>query len=456
MATTPSDPSAQRRPDSAGNGAGPPKKSAAAVIALCFVAIVFDGYDLVIYGAIVPSLLEYEPWGLTPVQAGAYGSYALAGMFVGALIAGYLTDVVGRRKVMLWCITSFSLLMVATAYAPTPELFGLFRFLTGLGLGGVIPTAIAVTVEFSRPHRRNLNNALMFSGYAVGGILSALCAMALLEAIGFRGLLAIGGLPLVTVVPLLYMLLPESPAYLRARGRYEEAARITEDYGLAREAETARTPAPPEGTPTKDNQFKAILSGRWAVATVLFCMAGIAGQTLVYGLNTWMPTLLVLADYSLTSSLSFLLTTNIGAVIGAVLSSRLADAFGPRYVTAVSFVFSGTALLLMGTGMFPLWAMYVLVAIVGFGSIGAQILINGFVATYFTDATRATALGVTLGIGRIGAVVAISGGGVLVAAELSDFSNFAVWSAAALVGVVAVLTVPAKKRPPEQSSSHAK
>ncbi|MDK7020765.1 hypothetical protein QP276_18815, partial [Proteus mirabilis] len=93
----------------------------------------------------------------------------------------------------------------------------------------------------------------------------------------------------------------------------------------------------------------------------------------------------------------------------------------------------------------PLGAMYLLVAVVGFGSIGAQILVNGFVATYFTDATRATALGVTLGIGRIGAVLAISGGGVLVAAQLGNFVNFAVWSIAAFIGILAVLSVPRKK-----------
>jgi AAHS family benzoate transporter-like MFS transporter len=150
-----------------------PRKSAAAVIFLCFLAIVFDGYDLVVYGAIVPKLLAYEPWGLTPVQTGAIGSYALAGMFMGAIFIGYLTDIVGRRKVMMVSIAAFSLLMLLTAWAPTPELFGLFRFLAGLGLGGVIPTAIALTVEFSKSNRRNFNNALMFSGYAVGGILAA-------------------------------------------------------------------------------------------------------------------------------------------------------------------------------------------------------------------------------------------------------------------------------------------
>ncbi|GAP54103.1 benzoate transport protein [Arthrobacter sp. Hiyo6] len=147
-----------------------PSKSAAAVIFLCFLAIVFDGYDLVVYGAIVPKLLAYQPWGLTPVQTGAIGSYALAGMFMGAILIGYLTDIVGRRKVMMVSIAAFSLLMLLTAWAPTAELFGLFRFLAGLGLGGVIPTAIALTVEFSKSNRRNFNNALMFSGYAVGGI----------------------------------------------------------------------------------------------------------------------------------------------------------------------------------------------------------------------------------------------------------------------------------------------
>ncbi|MGX9899776.1 MFS transporter [Arthrobacter sp. SA17] len=156
---------------------------------------------------------------------------------------------------------------------------------------------------------------------------------------------------------------------------------------------------------------------------VLFCLAGICGQTLVYGLNTWLPQLMVIAKYSLASSLTFLLTVNIGAVVGVLVSSRLADRFGPRPVTATAFASSGIALVLMGTGIMPLPAMYFLVAVVGFGSVGAQILVNGFVATYFSGATRATALGITLGIGRIGAVLAISGGGVLVAASWATSST---------------------------------
>ena len=432
-----------------------PRRSAAAVIFLCFVAIVFDGYDLVIYGAITPALLKYEPWGLTPVSAGAIGSYALAGMFFGAILVGYLTDVLGRRKVLMGSITFFSVLMLLTAMAPTPELFGALRFLSGLGLGGVIPTAIALTVEYSPASRRNFNNAIMFSGYSVGGVLAALLSLGLLPVIGFRGMLAIGGLPLLLVIPFLFKFLPESPAFLMAKGRTHEALALVDAYGIEPPAAPAQSlGAQPAGAPPQGrNRFRTLFTGRLLAATVLFCVAGIAGQTLVYGLNTWLPQLMIIAQYSLASSLTFLLTVNAGAVVGVVLSSRLADRFGPRRVTAVSFASSGVALLLMATGIMPIGVMYGLVAVVGFGSVGAQILVNGFVATYFPGHVRATALGLTLGMGRIGAVLAISGGGVLVAASLGTLVNFSVWSIAAVVGIAAVLLVP--RTQPEAGLPHA-
>lgn len=106
--------------------------------------------------------MKYEPWGLTPPEAGVIGSYALVGMLVGALVAGAVTDAVEWRKVLLISVSWFSLAMAGCALAPSAELFGLFRLLGGLGLGGVMPTAIALTAEYSAAHRRSLNNALMF------------------------------------------------------------------------------------------------------------------------------------------------------------------------------------------------------------------------------------------------------------------------------------------------------
>ncbi|MGX5636891.1 MFS transporter [Brevundimonas diminuta ATCC 11568] len=425
------------------------RKSVGLVIALAFLALVFDGYDLVVYGAIVDSILAYERWGLTTAETGAMNSLALLGMALGSLTVGYLTDLIGRRRVMIGAVAFFSILMLATAAAPTPELFGLFRFLSGIGLGGVIPTAVATTVEFSRAGKKNFNNALMFSGYSFGGILAALLAIAFVDTLGFRGMLSIGGLPLITIVPLLMLYLPESPAYLRAKGRVLEADRIVEAYGLE-----PQVPAKTDGRAATGlkprNPLVAIFSGRWALITAIFLLAAIAGQILIYGLNTWMPKLLTLAGYSLTSSLSFLLTVNAGAVIGSLAASPLADRFGAQRVVSAAFAMAGAALFAMALGFLSgdghsLAVMYPLVAIVGFGSIGAQILLNGFIATYYTDAMRGTALGTILAVGRTGAAVAIVLGGALIGAGLSNFVNFAVWAVPAALGVIMVMSVPRQR-----------
>lgn len=430
-----------------------PSRSSLWVIALCFVSIVFDGFDLVVYGAVVPDMLANADWDLTASQAGRIGSYALVGMLIGALTVGYATDLIGRRKVMIASVTFFSVLMVATALAPSPELFGFFRFLAGLGLGGVIPTAIALTVEYSRQSQRNFNNAAMFCGYAVGGVLAAISALAFLEHIGFRGMMALGGLPLIVTVPLLVRFLPESPAFLEARGRHEEAAALRTAYGLERERfQSASDEAVPQVV-TGGERLRVLVRGRWGIALALFSLAGIAGQTLVYGLNTWLPQFMVIAGYSVKSSLTFLLCVNAGAVVGVIASSILADRFGPRIVTAASFAASGLALLVMALGVAPLGGMLALVAVVGFGSIGAQILVNGFVATYYPTASRASALGVSLGLGRLGAIFAINAGGWLVDAGTSDFVNFSVWSFAAAVGLVAILTIPHPSRMEDGNSS---
>ncbi len=109
--------------------------------------------------------LDSTEWDVSPACAGAIGSAALIGMFFGPLVVGTITDIVGRRKIMLICITWFSLGMVLCALAPTPELLWVFRFITGLGLGGVVPTAIATTIEYCPRRRRHLSNAVLLTEY---------------------------------------------------------------------------------------------------------------------------------------------------------------------------------------------------------------------------------------------------------------------------------------------------
>ncbi|NHU46235.1 MULTISPECIES: MFS transporter [Rhodococcus] len=407
------------------------RRSSASIVALCFVIIVYDGYDLVVYGATVPSLLAYEPWQLTAGQIGAIGSYALVGMLLGALLSGWLASRVGARAIVLGSLISFSVIMGLTALAPNPEVFGLLRFLGGLGLGGVVPTVIALTVEYSPPSRRQFNNALMYSGYSVGGMLSALAALALLPENSFRIMYALGLLPLVTIVPLAWRYLPESAAFLVGKGRIIEVRALADKFGIDLPASSATT---------SNGSMASLVTGPRRIPLLLLVVASFCGLLLVYGVNTWLPNIMRQSGYSLGSSLSFLLVLNLGAIVGALAASRAADRFGSKPVTVTSFLLAVVAILALGTGL-PVSAAMAVVAVAGLGTVGTQILVNGYVATYFGENERTAALGLSLGLGRVGAIVGPILGGWIASSALGVEWNFYAFAAFAALGCLAVALV---------------
>jgi AAHS family benzoate transporter-like MFS transporter len=301
------------------------------------------------------------------------------------------------------------------AIAPGPGAFAAFRFLAGLGLGGVMPTTVALTVEWAPPQRQHLFNALMFSGFSVGGIAAALLALWLLPHHGFRLLFAFGMVPIVTVVPLARSFLPESRAFHR--------------------------PLAGSGRRRARDSAAALFAPSRLAASLLFPLASFFGLLLVFGLNTWLPKIMQKAGYPLTSALAFLVALNVGAVLGAVSGSTVADRFGAKPVAIAGFLVAAGAVLLMSRGL-PLGPLYVVVAAAGCGSVGTQILINGYVAGYFGPEHRASALGWTLGVGRLGAILGPTLGGYLLASNLGVTWNFYTFAAAALCGAAAVAAVP--------------
>ncbi|WP_199487276.1 MFS transporter [Actinomadura spongiicola] len=385
------------------------------VVFICFAAIVFDGYDLIIYGSTVPSLLAYEEWALTPAEVGTLGSYALLGMMFGALASGPLTDRFGRRRVLLGCLILYSTMMLLAATAPTPAILGVFRFVAGLGFGGVAPVAVALVVEVARPHERQRLNAIMLAGLPVGGVLAALAALTFLDEVGFRGMWAFGGIALVTVVPLAWRYIPET-------------------------APTTSSKTPTAGR----SPLRELTEGRAILALALFAVANFAGFLLVFGLNTWLPELMRKADYDLSSALTFQLLLNLGAVVGGISGSALADRLGARRVAPITFLVATVAVAVMASAP-PTGVMAVATVAAGFGSIGTQMIVFGYVATYFDTDVRGTALGLTTGIGRLGAVTGPTIGGVLLSNGLDNPWVFGFFGAIAILGGLACVVIPARR-----------
>jgi len=412
-----------------------PRRSPNVIVALCFAALICDGYDLVVYGATVPSLLGYERWGLTAIEAGAIGSLTLVGMLIGALASGAASGRFGPRRLFLGSMVWFATAMGLCALAPSPEMFGILRFIGGLGLGGFVPVSVALIIEFSPPSRRQLNNALSCCGYCLGGIAAAVAGILLLPDLGFRWMYALCLLPLVTVFPLALRYLPESPAYLMSRGRVEDADAIVHDFGVERTG-TASS----ESSGSDSASMRALLKPAHRRAVTLFTVAAFCGLLITYGISTWLPQIMKQAGYSLGSSLMFLLALNAGAMVGVLIASTLADRLGSRKVTATVLLLAAVSILMLSFRM-PLPMLYVFVAIAGLGTIGTQILIMGYVGTVFSGTLRAPAIGLTIGIGRAGAVVGPIIGGWIAASTLGYQWNFYAFSVFAVIGMGAILLV---------------
>jgi AAHS family benzoate transporter-like MFS transporter len=322
--------------------------------------------------------------------------------------------------------------------APNPEILGLLRFVAGLGLGGVIPSAIALTVEYAPRGRRQFYNAAMFAGYSVGGVLAAVLALNLLADHGWRLLLGLGAAPLLLVLPLAWWFLPESVGYLVARGRDREAAATAATYGLDLDVVRADSAVSAENGA---GGVRSLFGPSLVRATLLFGAASFCGLLLVYGLNTWLPQIMRQAGYPLGSALTFLLVLNLGAIAGALAASTLADRFGPKPVTVAAFVLATACLLVLsqrvGTGL-----LFVAVAVAGLGSVGTQILVNGYVAVHYPAAVRATGLGWALGVGRAGAVVGPLFGGWVLTSGIGFEFNFYGFAVPALAGALLIAMVP--------------
>jgi MFS transporter, AAHS family, benzoate transport protein len=413
-------------------------RGARSVLAICLVSIVFEGYDLVAYGTALPSILADARWGLGPAHAGLIASYALVGMLVGSLLAGAIGDFVGRRWLVIASTAWFSAWMAVTALAGSLAVFGLARFMVGVGIGALIPTAAALAVEFAPPGRGNAHSAIVWAGYPGGGVLAALLGLLFLPEFGPRSLFWIGVLPIVTVVPLALRFLPESPSFLALRGRHEEAGRVARYYGVG-------LPAPAgEGIEAERRGPLALFDRGRRTATVLMGLMSAGGLLLTFGLNTWLPQLMRSSGYPLGSALSFLLVLNAGAILVPLFVARAADRIGPQKIVALSFAGAAVAISLMSLKLATV-GLYVLTFVAGAGTIGAQVLVYGFAATYYPATCRAAGLAWTASVGRLGGITGPTVAGLLIAAGYGVASNFYVFAAVALVSAGCAACVPRRR-----------
>ena len=408
------------------------------------IIMLFDGFDLSVYGAVVPVIME--EWQISPVETGMIGSYALIGMTLGALIFGTIADKLGRKKIILICVFLFSLFMVLAAFAPNAQLFGLCRFIQGLGLGGMMPNVIALVSDYSPRGTRSRMIASIMAGYSIGGILAATLSIVLIPKFGWESVYIFGGLPIL-FIPFLIRQLPDSM----------EAHFARKEYGHIKEI---LMKVQPSYQPGENEQFilnrvkkssssvASLFAKPRTVTTFMFWITYFMSLLMIYGLSTWLPKFMSTAGFPLGSSLGFLLVLNAGATVGAFFMGWLADLWG--VTKSLMMFYLVAAVMIFGLGLSQnIILLYLIVAVAGAVTIGTQHLTNSYVSQYYPASIRSTGLGWALGIGRIGGILGPAIGGFLMAANLSLQFNFLAF---ALPGIIAAIAVSFTNRHPEETA----
>ena len=408
------------------------------VMAWCGLLLIFDGYDLFIYGVVLPTLMK--EWGLTPLQAGALGSYALFGMMFGALVFGSLADRIGRKKGIAICFALFSGATILNGFASSPSEFGIYRFFAGLGCGGLMPNAVALMNEYAPKRLRSTLVAIMFSGYSLGGMLSAGVGIFLLPRFGWESMFFAAAVPLLLLPVILYYL-PESIGFLVRQGRMAEARKLLKRLDPNCDVKPEDTLSVGAGLPrdkasTLTSVLKLFQNGL-AIRTLALWLAFFCCLLMVYALSSWLPKLMANAGYSLGSSLSFLLVLNFGGMAGAILGGWLGDRYNLVKVKVAFFIAAALSISLLGVNS-PMPVLYLLIFIAGATTIGTQILLYAGAAQLYGLSVRSTGLGWASGIGRNGAIVGPLLGGALMGINLPLQLNFIAF---AIPGAIAALAM---------------
>lgn len=385
------------------------------VRSLCWLTVTLEGFDIVALSAALPTILETHHVGMGPVEATFVTTISLVGIMVGAILVGPLSDRIGRRFSIMASILLFSIFTLVVPLAGSATTFGLFRFIAGIGLGACMPAALTMMSEVTPPGRRARATTLTMTGYHVGAVLTSLLAIAV--APDWHLLFVIGGVVGLLGLPVMWLKLPETNPVAR------------------------RSPDGAADAAARKLPLSAVLQQPFALASIATWVASFMGLLLVYGLNSWLPTIMKAAGYALSTSLTMLLLLNLGGVIGLVVAGNVADRRGIRASTVLWFCGATVLLALLSIRM-PTLALNAAVFVTGLFVFSAQVLVYAFITHVYPPAIRGTALGLASGVGRAGSIVgpAITGG--LVAAGLGYPWGFYFFCVVALLAVLAMLVVP--------------
>ncbi len=402
------------------------------IIAVCAGVAVVDGFDNQVIALAAPEIaLDF---GVPAASFGTVFGSGLLGGLIGAVVSGMIGDRIGRKPTLLVSLAVMALASLGTPFVGAVGPLIAVRFLTGLGLGGALPSIIAITSEYARPRSRAATVALMFSGYPAGAVIGGLLATVLIPALGWTSVFWVGGTAPLVLIALIASVVPESVRFLSMRPDRAPLTKVLRRLGLPGPLAAEIVPAPAE---QRSPLLSLFTRGR-ALGTVLLWVVLLLSLLISYFLLSWIPIIARQNGIDARSAILGAVMVNLGSIVGSAALGRVGARIGTWVVILGGYVLGAIAIAAIGASGPTAAILLVTTFLAGLFTIGAQLLTVALCATFYDDFLRATGVGSAVGIARIGAIIGPVLGGVLLAAGTPTPTIFLLIGGISLVCALAV------------------
>lgn len=402
------------------------------------IAMVFDGYDYMIVSYTMPQIAA--EWGLSAIAKGSLSSWSLIGLIIGGALAGIISDKIGRRKTLVFAIAMYSLMNIPIYFSNSFEMFAIFRVLAGIGLGACIPVVTTTYSESTPTNKRAIFITFGMAWMIVGWVLAGLVATAVVPVYGWRLCYLIGGIPLVYAI-LLYIKMPESAYWLANKGYREKAVKALQHIERVATGKMTNwdpkalvVPKPPKKSGPKalfSKQYIRITSGIWIM---YFC-----GCFIVYGINAWLPSLMLEKGLTLTSAYGLAIAQNAAAIIANCSTGFVAEAVGRKKNLILSFGVAAISVIIMASVGGGFGAILAACIFLGFAVNYSITAIQPLMAEAYPTEFRNTGVSWCHAFGRIGGASAPIVAGIIIGMGQGYAISFYFYVIPAMIGLLAAV-----------------
>lgn len=386
------------------------------IVMLCFLIAVVNGFGVVALSVSIPQFaLE---WGVDSHSFAPAQMAVMVGVLIGAFIGGYLSDRLGRRPTILIMTALMLLAFSLTIYSTGITQLALFRFLTGLGAGGAIPSALALSSEYVPSRYKNSLVIFVFAGPPFSGVIAGNLGPYFMDLYGWKGLFYLGTVMTIVIYLLALILLPESIKYLSLQYQRNKTKIDHLIVKISKTGNPSDISIPQRTGNTKGNNFQALFVDKNKICTPFIWCIFFSTQFVMFYVNLWMPSLLVKEGWTISEAARALAMFNLGSFIGGFILGYFSDKYGIRKILVYVFILAICFLITLSFFVHNMYGYYFVSIFAGACVLGANMGMGPFTSFLYPVQIRGTAIGSALGFGRLGAISAALIGGYLVSIHI--------------------------------------